>query len=195
MLTHVTVPAGGTPIFMVDEEAAKEIVGIVTSCDSTRTMFPPSSKPGDESKPDCSAVMLDGVWNGVGIPGGDCTKCPMAEFGSKGRGCACSERRELFIITEKNPSIPLRLSLAPTSLGNWSTYVTKLKMRNKNLWSVWTSFSIVVKNGANGSYGMIVPTMKAELSKEDIAKYGEAVIRLKDMHLPQPKPMEDVFED
>lgn len=195
MLTHVTVPAGGTPIFMVDEEAVKEIVGIVTSVDSTRTMFPPNSKPGDESKPLCSAVKLDGVWNGVGIPGGNCLECAMAEFGSAGKGCACSERRELFIITENNPTIPLRLSLAPTSLANWNTYMTKLRMRSKNLWAVWTSFTIQIKNGANGSYGVIVPTLKKELSKEDIAEYGDTIMKLKDMHLPQPKPLEDVFED
>jgi len=194
MLTHVSVPSGLVTSFTVDDELVKELIGIVVSADETRVMFPPGSTVGSGEKPLCSAVKEYGKeLTGVGLPGGLCSACEFSKFGSKGKGCACDERRELFIITADN-TIPLRLSVPPTSLYNWNLHTFKLRQKKLNLFAVWTSFTITTKKGGAGSYGVIVPTFKEQLSDEELVKYAPIILQLRDLHLPQPK-VEDVFEE
>lgn len=196
MLTHVKCPTGGASSFTVDETLTKEIVGIVVSADTTRVMFPDNSVVGSGDPPQCSAVSQPGVaLTGVGLPGGACGVCPMAQFGSKGKGCMCDERRELFVITKDNEVIPIRISIPPTSLANWNLHTFKLRQRKLNLFAVWTSFTIAMKKGRNGMYAVIVPTLKGELTQDELMEYGPTIKKLRTMHLPQPKSLEDVFED
>lgn len=197
MLTHVTAPTGGDMKFKLDDMLVPEITGIIVAMDETRVKFAPGSVIGSGEKPECSAVKQAGLpWNGIGLPGGNCTECPDAEFGSKGKGCACDHRRELFVITKDNPNIPIRISLSPTSQKMWTNFAFKLSGRGiKYPWQVWTTFTLTPAKGAAGVYGVIVPTMKAVLTKEELNEYGASIMALKDMHMPQPAPLEDVFED
>lgn len=197
MLTHVSAPTGNETKFKLDDALVSEIVGIIVSMDETQVMFGPDSVIGSGEKPLCSAVKQDGLpWHGVGIPGGDCTECEFKQFGSKGRGCACDHRRELFVITKEQPTVPIRISLSPTSQKNWTNYAFKLSGRGiKYPWQVWTSFTLTTAKGVAGMYGVIVPTMKAVLTQAELAEYGSTILQLQKMHLPQPAEMEDVFEE
>jgi len=93
----------------------KELSGIIIAWRDTRAYW---SVPMEESDgnmpPDCYS--LD-ARTGEGEPGGNCHKCPNAEFGSgsKGEGQACKLVRQLFLVREDN-LLPEIVHLPPSSL-------------------------------------------------------------------------------
>lgn len=69
--------------------------------------------------PLCSAV--NGQY-GVGSPGGTCATCGMNVFGSGERGGkACKNMRVLYLL-RSGETLPLQLTLAPTSLRPWRNF-------------------------------------------------------------------------
>jgi hypothetical protein len=72
--------------------------------------------------PDCSS---NDSREGIGTPGGNCEKCPLAVFGSDGAGQACKQIRDLFIIRGED-MLPQILSLPPTSLKAAEDFFVKL---------------------------------------------------------------------
>ena len=105
-LERIKIPAGGGTAWTIQgldgEEMLKELSGIIIAWRDTRAYW---SVPMEESDgnmpPDCYS--LD-ARTGEGKPGGNCHKCPNAEFGSgsKGEGQACKLVRQLFLVREDN---------------------------------------------------------------------------------------------
>lgn len=72
--------------------------------------------------PVCSSV--DGK-TGVGDPGGNCSTCPLNQFGSGegGVGKACKNSHVLYLL-QSGSTLPIRLNLPPTAIRPFSNFVS-----------------------------------------------------------------------
>lgn len=125
--TNVKIPSGGGLAFELpgdddDVEYVKEIEGAIVYHHPVNVYWA-ERYDGQGGPPDCSA--LDGK-HGVGDPGGNCDTCHLNEWGSgeEGEGKACQNRHRVYILQE-DEMFPLLISLPPTSLGNFSDFVSR----------------------------------------------------------------------
>jgi hypothetical protein len=161
-LPRIKCPTGGQTTWMIQtadgEEALREIEGIVLSWRLARVFWRKSlDEQGGRgvSPPDC--VSRDGFY-GVGDPGGKCSDCPYARFGSssKGRGQACKQMRQILLV-RPGESLPHLLNVPPTSLRNASQYFLMLAGRQVPYWGVATKIRLERATNENGvSYARLV---------------------------------------
>jgi len=103
------------------EETSSFIEGVVVYARDTRAYFP--TKEG--GAPQCSSI--DGVV-GHGDPGGECLRCPLAQFESAqdgGKGQACKQGKQLFILRTDSMFIEM-VALPPTSMKAVRQYFLKI---------------------------------------------------------------------
>lgn len=149
--THVKIPSGGglgfeVPGDDVDEpDIVKEIEGVLVHHHPVNAYWAEAYSGGNEP-PDCSS--MDGKI-GIGAPGGDCKTCPMNEWGSgrDGVGKACQNRRRVYIL-RKNEMFPILISLPPTSLSNFSNFISRAILQ-KALRSYHVVSKVKLKKAAN----------------------------------------------
>ena len=144
-LERIKIPAGGGTAWTIQgldgEEMLKELSGIIIAWRDTRAYW---SVPMEESDgnmpPDCYS--LD-ARTGEGEPGGNCHKCPNAEFGSgsKGEGQACKLVRQLFLVREDN-LLPEIVHLPPSSLKPARQYFLRLASKGVPCYSVITKIGV-----------------------------------------------------
>ncbi len=149
---RIKVPSGGGLAFEVpgddpdSPDLVKEIVGVVVDQYPVNAYWK-DKYTGQNNQPDCSS--LDGHI-GSGTPGGDCSKCPMNQWGSDGtKGKACKNMRRLYILTENN-IFPLLLTLPPTSIQNWADFLAK-KVLQKRLQRHEVIVKITLRKETNAS--------------------------------------------
>jgi hypothetical protein len=150
---RIKVPAGGATAWTIQgldgEEILKEVAGIVVAWRDTRAYW---SVPMEQSEgnmpPDCYS--LD-ARTGTGKPGGDCHKCPLAEFGSDadGPGQACKLVRQLFLIREEN-LLPEIVNLPPSSIKPARQYFLRLASKGVPCYSVITKIGLEKTRNAQG---------------------------------------------
>lgn len=157
-LDRIKVPGGESLAWMIptlegEPDVAKTFDGIVIAYKDVRSYWVVGyEESGGGSPPDCSSS--DG-FSGVGDPGGNCEKCPLAQFGSEvrdgqpARGQACSQRRLLFIM-RPDELMPTVLSIPPTSLKNNRTYFLKLGSRTISYYGAITRFGLEAAQSADG---------------------------------------------
>lgn len=131
--SRITIPTGGGTQWALQtlegEKTATEIQGVIVVAQDARTYFSRPFGTGEKQPPDCAS--RDGLI-GVGIPGGECMKCPLNTFGSKvandggtTRGKACREGKQIFLM-RGDEMLPELLSLPPTSLKACRQYMLRL---------------------------------------------------------------------
>jgi hypothetical protein len=150
---RIKVPAGGGTAWTIQgldgEEILKEVAGIVVAWRDTRAYW---SVPMEQSEgnmpPDCYS--LD-ARTGTGKPGGDCHKCPLAQFGSDagGPGQACKLVRQLFLIREEN-LLPEIVNLPPSSIKPARQYFLRLASKGVPCYSVITKIGLEKTRNAQG---------------------------------------------
>jgi len=148
---RIKVPAGGATAWTIQgldgEEILKEVAGIVVAWRDTRAYW---SVPMEQSEgnmpPDCYS--LD-ARTGTGKPGGDCHKCPLAQFGSDGAGQACKLVRQLFLIREEN-LLPEIVNLPPSSIKPARQYFLRLASKGVPCYSVITKIGLEKTRNAQG---------------------------------------------
>jgi hypothetical protein len=150
---RIKVPAGGGTAWTIQgldgEEILKEVAGIVVAWRDTRAYW---SVPMEQSEgnmpPDCYS--LD-ARTGTGKPGGDCHKCPLAQFGSDagGPGQACKLVRQLFLIREEN-LLPEIVNLPPSSIKPARQYFLRLASKGVPCYSVITKIGLEKTKNAQG---------------------------------------------
>jgi len=128
-----------------EETTKKEIVGVVFYQSTTRSYWP-ADFAGTGIQPDCSSN--DGIV-GQGLPGGFCSSCPNNRFGSKGRGKACKESRDLYILQE-NSFLPLVISVPPSSIRVFHDLCVHLGVLGIRLQEAVVKFSLAVDKNADG---------------------------------------------
>lgn len=102
------------------EETAARIEGVVVYKHDARVYFKKTGALGN-TPPECSSP--DAI-RGIGMPGGDCKSCPLAqwdsaedEHGNKEKGQACKLVMHLFML-RGDSNFPELVVLPPTSLGD-----------------------------------------------------------------------------
>lgn len=154
-LTQVTIPAGGSTTFDIanpigEDESAKGIEGVLIFWNDRRSYWKTGfDEAADEiTPPDCSSA--DGK-TGVGDPGGDCSTCMFATFGTArdgGNAQACKSQR-LFFLLRPNSIMPLVIRAAPTSITPSKKYLFGLAAEMVPYWAITTKITLEAqKNGA-----------------------------------------------
>jgi hypothetical protein len=176
-LERIKIPGGGGTAWTIQgldgEEMLKELSGIIIAWRDTRAYW---SVPMEESDgnmpPDCSS--LD-ARTGEGEPGGNCHKCPNAEFGSgsKGEGQACKLVRQLFLVREDN-LLPEIVHLPPSSLKPARQYFLRLASKGVPCYSVITRIALEkTKNGQGIVYAKAALTSGGRLTPEQTKRAKE----------------------
>lgn len=151
-LEKLKIPAGGGTHWTIGtlegDKMEKEVDGILIFFQDTRGYWETSYDENPGQPPTCSA---QGTLVGTGTPGGDCTKCPLAEFGSadKGEGQACSQGRRMFLLTE-GALLPTMVTCPPTSLKNVRRYFMKLASHNVPYYTVLTRLKLSKDKNSSG---------------------------------------------
>ena len=142
-LDRVKVPNGGGVHWTLEtlegEEAVKELKGIIVMTKMQRVYWAQEFSGGGDP-PDCYSA--DGLV-GHGDPGGQCAKCPWAQFGSaeKSNAQACQARRLVFMLME-NSALPVVVNVPPTSLKPLKKYLVKLGGQGIHAHHVVTSLTL-----------------------------------------------------
>lgn len=196
-LDRLTVPAGGGTSWEVpDEDPTRVIEGVIVHKQPTRSFwFKKRGEDGeDDGPPDCYSN--DGrTGNGVfGLPAtrpedadpsinpsGECTGCPMNEYGSStsgsGNGKGCKEQMQLFMLQEGSV-LPIQISLPPTSLKGFRKYMTRLASKGKSFMTVVTALSLSVEKGGGQTYSVVNPARSRDLEPAEAAAargYGQTI--------------------
>lgn len=115
---RVKIPSGGVLQFEMPGEDpehpdyAPTLTGVILFNHSANAYWPAGSEYGDDTNPICSSV--DGKM-GYGDPGGFCADCHLNEFGTDGKGKACKNMRQLYLL-RSGDYLPLQITLSPTSI-------------------------------------------------------------------------------
>lgn len=175
-LDKVKVPSGGGSTWEVPtlqgNKPYQVLEGIILHFKDVRAYW--KEKDGGNKPPDCSSP--DGK-HGVGDPGGDCAKCPFAQFGSAtddggnpSGGQACKAVRLLLFLREDD-MIPFLVPLPPTSLQNAKKYFLRLVANGYPYYSVTTQLRLEpAKNPKGKPYSKATLNMGRELKPEEFDK-------------------------
>jgi len=150
---RIKIPAGGGTAWTLQtldgEEMVKELSGIIVAWRDTRAYWSVGMEESDGNMPpDCYS--LD-ARTGEGKPGGDCYKCPFAQFGSdtKGEGQACKLVRQLFFVREEN-LLPEIVSLPASSVKPARQYFMRLASKAVPCYSLITRIGLEKTKNAQG---------------------------------------------
>lgn len=157
-LERIKISPGGVTswkIFSVDgEDSAKKIEGIVVHFTDSRVYWEKEyGKSDGPQQPDC---ISDNLEMGVGNPGGKCSKCQFAKFGSRGRAQACKLVRLVFICV-KGEMFPKVIVLPPSSVAICKQYFQGLGSKGVPYFTVETQFELEkATNKSNIAYSRLV---------------------------------------
>ena len=178
LFERIVIPAGGGTRFDVPgpsgSTAEESLEGVVIHS-SPRRAYWPGDEPAQGNPPSCSSD--DGV-NGVGDPGGPCSRCPLNQWGSAqlgtGKGKACKETLQLFVL-RSGEALPVVLNLPPSSLRPWSQYVARLAREKRSARATITEFSLdPIKNSSGIVYSQIKCTALDPLPDDSVAAVRQA---------------------
>ena len=171
-LTRIPMPAAGGTTFQVPttdgEVDMKKIPAIIVHVQPARLYWEKPFGSGEVTPPDCFSQNL---LTGIGSPGGKCNECPMNEFGSgkDGIGKACTERRNLYILT-KDTLLPYNLSAPVQSIKNYKAYLQNLTRAGVSVKSIVTVIGLEKDKSQGGiSYSRLTfeagPPLSADQKK------------------------------
>src|SRR5574341_76547 len=174
-LARVKIPAAGGLTWQVPtlegEQSMPALRGIIVHRRDVRSYWEHKFGEGEPgAPPECSSA--DGL-TGVGDPGGDCSTCPLNEWGSAGdgkKGKACRQLKLIFLVRE-NEFMPLVLVLSPTSIPAAKKYFLGLSSRALPFHGVVTEWTLErAKNPAGIAYAKAVPRLLRKLELEEHVK-------------------------
>lgn len=161
---------------MPDGSTEKEITGIILFHHKARGYW----EEEEQQVPTCSS--MDGK---TGIDENscehNCTRCPKNVFGSgkDGYGKACKEMRWIYVLQE-NEMIPSRISLPPTSLGKFDSFVTALAQKKIAPIQKLVTLRLEQSESRGFKYSALAqPELAGDTPKEDILnliKMRESVV-------------------
>lgn len=127
-LSQARVPGPGGKRWKVrhadgTEEDPQTLTGVIVSVERARSYWKQPFVSGGDP-PDCASY--DGGFTGVGDPGGECSACPMNQWGSgpEGVGKACTETRQLLLLPTDS-ILPVLVSVPPASLRIVNGFMTR----------------------------------------------------------------------
>jgi hypothetical protein len=154
-LQKIKIPSGGGIAFEVTdidgEKAVPKIKAVILFHRDQRAYWPNSLDETGGVAPDCHS---NDALVGIGSPGGTCASCPLALFGSakKGKGQACKQTKQLFVLREGSDSIlPEVFSVPPTSLGNFKKLALMLGGRGVGVTGIVVEIGLTKEKNAAGT--------------------------------------------
>lgn len=173
-LPRVKISGGASPRWIVPtldgEETLARIDGVIVFARDTRVYYKTAfGKGSGKQPPDCSSP--DGV-TGKGKPGGDCSKCPLAEYGSadEGAGQACKQVKQIFVL-RGDLLLPEVVSLPPTSLKGTRQFFLKLTTQGIPYYQAVIGIELEKAQNAGGiQYGKAVMKFVRRLTAEEAAR-------------------------
>lgn len=176
-LDRVKVPSGGGITWEVPSlrgpQPVQTLEGIILHSKDARSYW--SKKlTGAGAPPDCTS---GDMVRGIGQPGGDCLRCPFAQFGSaldqsgaQGKGQACKHVRMMLFLRQED-MIPLLVSVPPSSVKLAQKYFLRLAGANLQYQAVTTQLRLVKTRNAGGiEYAQVDFAMGRLLEDDEIAK-------------------------
>jgi hypothetical protein len=167
------------------EEQVPAIEGVIVGWTERRNRWEKSyDETGGGEPPVCTSP--DGLV-GYGNPGGDCTACTFAKFGSKGEKPLCRQSRALAML-QRDAILPAIVQVPATSLRPVRAYFMQLTTRGARFFDVITRLELtkgpkswIIKPVAAGKLGdgdkprvrPIVTQMEEVLRKMQIAPAEE----------------------
>lgn len=201
-LSRIKVPAGGGTEFRVEGAAGpqseRQLQVVITAFRQARIYWKKAFGTGGGKKPpDCTST--DGFL-GVGDPGGECSRCPFAAFGtsknpdgSPGTGQACKEIRQLLVLLP-GQFLPHVLAVPPTSVRNFMQYSMNLISSGVPYWGVVTRLQLEPATSATGiDFARITFTLERRLKPEQAATLGPYHQRMRSFLTPM-KVDENTYE-
>lgn len=178
-LPRAKIPGGGTLQFELtgenpdEPDYTKSIEGVLMFTHMANTYWPEGSEFDDDAPPLCQSV--DGK-TGFGTPGGLCQECVLNQFGSDskgGNGKACKNMRTLYIL-RSGESMPIQLSLPPTSLKGYNDFVSAAFLSRKRGICAGV-IQITLKKMTNGPHDYSVAVFKKlyDFTGEELAAVRE----------------------
>lgn len=168
----VRIPAGGSTMWELggdtpDEiEATKEIEGVIVDHYPVNAYFE-NEYTGEVAPPTCSS--MDGKI-GSGEPGGSCVSCPLNKYGSAddGKGKKCKNLRRVYIL-RSGEILPLLITLPPTSIRNFSDYVSKrIVTKGMKTCDVVTRLTLAAEKSSTGiKYSKVQFAIARKLNDEE----------------------------
>ena len=168
---RVKIPSGGATSFEIPDplnpdetNPTKVLAGIIVAQHKANGYWPEGDSMGNP--PECSS--FDGKV-GIGTPGGDCARCPLNEWGSGdgGSGKACKNMMQVYLL-QSGVMFPIQLSLPPTSIKPFNSYMSRLRMNGLLPSKVLTSISLRKEESNGNPYAVAV--FKAEQFEVEFAK-------------------------
>lgn len=164
-LERIRVPAGGGQFWELADDTGeisplKSFDGVVVHWKPAKSYWSTPIGANAGSPPDCRSD--DGVV-GIGSPGGDCSRCPLNQFGSKPataddpqpRGKACRDQR-LLVVLREGSLMPSVVAVPPSGIAGLKKYFLSLASRGQSFSSVVTRFSLTPDKSATGvGYSLI----------------------------------------
>ena len=175
-LQRIKIPAGGGISFEVTdldgEKTVPKIKAVILLHRDVRGYWPDPDTTG--VPPACHS---NDCVSGIGDPGGLCGRCPLAQFGSaaKGKGQACKQVKQLFLLRDGSDSIlPEVFNAPPTSLNNFKKLALMLGGRGVGLSGVVIEIGLTTqKNEGGQKYSEATFKPVSVLSSEEKAKVQE----------------------
>jgi hypothetical protein len=151
----VSIPSGGGTMWELpgmenpdEPEYNKEIEGVIVDHYPVNAFFE-NEYTGEIVPPTCSS--MDGKL-GIGNPGGMCANCPLNKYGSAddGKGKKCKNLRRIYIL-RSGEILPLLVTLPPTSIKNFSDYISKrIVTKGMKACDVVTKMTLTVEKSQTG---------------------------------------------
>lgn len=149
-------------------ESSKTLTGIIIFHKAVRAYWKdPLDEGGGGRPPDCHS---NDMFRGVGDPGGECSVCPFAQFGSalKGDGQACKSILRIFMVTQ-DTLLPTLISVPPTSLQSARNYMIRLASHSTSYFEVVSQLTLVKAKSTGGvEYSKIEFSSVAKLSEDEV---------------------------
>ncbi len=151
----ISIPSGGGQMWELpgsdnpdEPEFSKDIEGVIVDHYPVNAYFE-NEYTGEVVPPTCSS--MDGKL-GIGCPGGACANCPLNKYGSAddGKGKKCKNLRRIYIL-RSGEILPLLVTLPPTSIKNFSDYISKrIVTKGMKACDVVTRMSLTVEKSQTG---------------------------------------------
>jgi hypothetical protein len=171
-LPKVKMPTGRGKLFTLeviggDEKDIPELRGIVLYQSPAKAYWKEAfGGGGTQVVPSCASH--DGIKPSDGYPDRQnelCAGCAWNRFGSatdtggnKLPGKACRDVKRVVILLEDDPDIPYLLTVPPTGLRNFDSYLIRLRKEKRPFWSVMTKIGLTTDVSRSGiEYPKIVP--------------------------------------
>lgn len=151
----ISIPSGGGTMWELpgmdnpdEPEYSKDIEGVIVDHYPVNAFFE-NEYTGEIVPPTCSS--MDGKL-GIGCPGGACANCPLNKYGSAddGKGKKCKNLRRIYIL-RSGEILPLLVTLPPTSIRNFSDYISKrIVTKGMKACDVVTRMTLTIEKSQTG---------------------------------------------